>query len=77
MSEGLNKQQLEALRNILPKGYLKTLAARTAYSYETVKKVLYGEYFNRKILSEAIKYATEHKEEIEEMAKKIDELGDE
>lgn len=70
----MTKDQLIKLKNILPRGYRKTLSDRTKLSVSLVDLVFAGKRQNDQILSVAIEMAESNKKMKEQLSQKIDEL---
>ncbi len=70
----MTKKEIKTLKKNLPKGWVKTLAAKYNHSEVYIYKVVNGERPNPTVLNEAIKMAVENKQKQEKQAQASKEL---
>ena len=70
----MTKQDLNVLRDKLPRGYMKKIKEKTKFSEATIWKVLAGDFYNQTIIDCAIEMATAHQAALKEQTKNINAL---
>lgn len=70
----MTKDDLNTLRNKLPRGYMKRIKERTGFSEATIWKVLAGDFTNLQIIDAAIDLAREYQDTLSKQTENIKSL---
>lgn len=71
----MTAEELGSLKQKLPRGYRKELAARTGLSVSAIYAVFSGRYHSDKVIEEALKWAEEIAVKDHELREKLNKLN--
>jgi hypothetical protein len=70
----MNNNQLQEIKQSLPRGYRVLLSQETGFSVSHIDHVLAGRRYNQSIVNAAIDLLEKHFESIEESSKRINQV---